>query len=191
MEKFERVCGELDPWQHNRYRKMTNNIKKLTVWTEKIIDDPYEMSNADSLKEAPIKLGPLYAEEEGYYVQRSMIRWLKEGDRNTRYFYVRATSRLKKNKIDRLKNPNGIWMNDTKDICNVIGDYFHNFFKTSAPSNAEINMSYIQKCVTQDVNNMLVKRFTDDEILEAFNQMDPRKDQGIDGISGIFFKENW
>ncbi|MBA0772299.1 hypothetical protein Gotri_007708 [Gossypium trilobum] len=31
-----------------------------------IIDDPYEMSNADSFKEAPIKLRPLYAEEEGY-----------------------------------------------------------------------------------------------------------------------------
>ncbi|KAA3461290.1 reverse transcriptase [Gossypium australe] len=38
---------------------------------------------------------------------------------------------------------------------------------------------------------MLVKRFMDEEILVAFNQMDPRKAPGIDGLSGIFFKENW
>ncbi|KAA3483649.1 reverse transcriptase [Gossypium australe] len=38
---------------------------------------------------------------------------------------------------------------------------------------------------------MLAKHFTDEEILEAFNQMDPHKALGIDDLSGIFFKENW
>ncbi|KAK5839684.1 hypothetical protein PVK06_008510 [Gossypium arboreum] len=32
---------------------------------------------------------------------------------------------------------------------------------------------------------------TDKEILEAFNQMNPRKMPEIDGLSGCFFKENW
>ncbi|KAG8499222.1 hypothetical protein CXB51_005747 [Gossypium anomalum] len=183
MEKFEMVCKELGPYQHNWYRKMTKNIQKLAAQTDKLIDGSYEMSNTDRLKEARFK--------GGYWTQRSRIRCLKEEDRNTHFFHVWATSRLKENKIDRLKDSNGIWMNDTKDICKVAGDYFHNLFKSSDLYNNEINMSYIQKCVTQDVNDMLAKRFTNEEILEAFNQMDLHKAPGIDGLSYIFFKENW
>ncbi|KAH1122345.1 hypothetical protein J1N35_005505 [Gossypium stocksii] len=38
---------------------------------------------------------------------------------------------------------------------------------------------------------MLERKIIDDEILEAFNQMDPHKAPGLDGLFGIFFKENW
>lgn len=31
----------------------------------------------------------------------------------------------------------------------------------------------------------------DNEILEAFNQIDPRNALGSDVLSGLFFKENW
>ncbi|PPD86334.1 hypothetical protein GOBAR_DD16728 [Gossypium barbadense] len=65
-----------------------SRICKLTEQIDRMIDGPLEMSNANSLKEARIKLGKLYAEEEGYCAQRSKIRWLKEGDRNTTIFHV-------------------------------------------------------------------------------------------------------
>ncbi|MBA0826247.1 hypothetical protein Goarm_011118 [Gossypium armourianum] len=35
------------------------------------------------------------------------------------------------------------------------------------------------------------REFTDNEINEAFSQMDPSKASGIDGLSGNFYKENW
>ncbi|KAA3473667.1 reverse transcriptase [Gossypium australe] len=117
-----------------------NNM--LVARIDKLIDGPYKESNADMLEISHIKLGYLYAEEESYLAQRSRIKWLKEEDRNTRFFHVRATSKLKKNKIERLKDSNGIW------------------------------------------------ETYDDEILEAFNQMDPCKALGIDCLLGIFFKEN-
>ncbi|KAG8474687.1 hypothetical protein CXB51_031142 [Gossypium anomalum] len=88
LEKFDRVREELGPWQYNRYSKMRNHICKLTEQIDRMTDGPLEMSNANSLKEARIKLGKLYAEEEGYWEQRSKIRWLKEGDRNATFFHV-------------------------------------------------------------------------------------------------------
>lgn len=44
--------------------------------------------------------------------------------------------------------------------------------------------------VTQDMNSNLAKHFTDEEIMVAFNKMDPCKAPGIDSLSSIFFKEN-
>lgn len=38
---------------------------------------------------------------------------------------------------------------------------------------------------------MLTRNFMDSEILDAFNQMDPRKALGVDAFLGSFFKENW
>ncbi|KAK8328028.1 hypothetical protein V6Z12_A11G223600 [Gossypium hirsutum] len=148
IEKLKKVHEELDPWQHGRYRRMKNSIRKLVARIKKLIDGLYEESNADMLKIARLKLGHLYAEEESYWAQRSRIKWLKEEDRNTCFFHVQATSRLKKNKIERLKDSNVIWVNDTNDICKVAWDYFHNLFKSEASSHDDFNLSYIQRSVT-------------------------------------------
>lgn len=49
----------------------------------------------------------------------------------------------------------------------------------------------MDKCITKDINNILTRNFIELKIIEAFNQMDPRKAPKIDGLSGCFFKENW
>jgi hypothetical protein len=42
-------------------------------------------------------------------LQCSRISWLKEGDRNTRFFDMQGKSRSRKNKIRKLKMEDGSW----------------------------------------------------------------------------------
>ncbi|KAK5777463.1 hypothetical protein PVK06_045430 [Gossypium arboreum] len=84
-----------------------------------IIDSPNYGDNVKRLRESQCKLDYLHAREERYWAQRSRVQWLKEGDGNTKYFYAKATGRLKKNSIKRIKDEIGNWVTDSKEICNT------------------------------------------------------------------------
>lgn len=47
--------------------------------------------------------------EETMWKQRSIIHWLRERDRNTRFFHVKASHRARRNKIDKFKDMHGQW----------------------------------------------------------------------------------
>lgn len=113
-------------------------------------------------------------------------KWLKEGDGNTRFFHVRATSRRKKNSIERLKDLNGCWKDKNTDICAIAREYFHNLFESTLSPYEVLNLDYIDNCISDDMNERLTKEFTDKEIVEAFNQMDPRKEPGLTVPRGDF-----
>ncbi|TYG70857.1 hypothetical protein ES288_D05G347900v1 [Gossypium darwinii] len=144
-------------------------VRSLEWKIDKVVDTSQRDHSAAVLKEASFRLSHLYAKEEKYWAQRSRIKWLKEGDRNTRYFHVRATSRFKKNNIAKLKDSNGRWVTETKDICNVAREYFSSLFRSNTSCYGNHDMSYIQ----------------------YIKQMDPRKAPGVNSLSGNFFKNNW
>ncbi|KAB1671561.1 hypothetical protein, partial [Gossypium barbadense] len=110
--KFD-VCWAGDEEAKNvicqKFGKMKSEMRKLEKQIESIIDSASRVDSGKKLKEARRRLDFLYAREESYWAQRSRSRWLREGDRNTRYFHAKATSRLKKNNIERIKDVEGNW----------------------------------------------------------------------------------
>ncbi|KAK5843371.1 hypothetical protein PVK06_005826 [Gossypium arboreum] len=98
--------------------------------------------------------------------------------------------RRKKNDINRLKDNNGYWVYNNSDKCHVARDYFIDLFQTSTNTVNNMDICFIPKCVSEEINKNLTKSFTNEEIFKAFNQMGPRNALGIDGLPEIFFKEN-
>ncbi|KAG8497199.1 hypothetical protein CXB51_008579 [Gossypium anomalum] len=180
MEKITNVGKKLGRWQYKKLKQMRNQIGTLQVKINRIIDG--QGSNYEAWKFARYR--------EKILGSKIRVNWLKEGDRNTRFFHVRATNRRKKN-IARLKDINGYWRENTVDICKAIREYFQLLFKSNLNSNRVLNLDYIERCISVEDNDKLLKDFTDSEIKEAFSQMDPRKAPRIDRLSGNFFRENW
>jgi len=68
-------------------------------------------SRAEARRTAAAMDEMLYREEM-MWLQRSHISWLREGDRNTKFFHQKAIWRSRKNRIKRLKAENGQWCDD-------------------------------------------------------------------------------
>ncbi|PPR90689.1 hypothetical protein GOBAR_AA29995 [Gossypium barbadense] len=113
------------------YRIMKSDMQKLEKNTDLIIDSASREDSGKTLKETRRRLDFLYAREESYWAQRFWSKWLKERDRNTRYFHAKATRRLKKNNIQRLKDIEGNWVTNSKDISQVAKGYFVRLFRSN------------------------------------------------------------
>lgn len=73
-----------------------NYIHHLIEWIDRLGDAPISKINIERIRVARMELDRLYFKDERYWAQRSTIMWLREGDRNTQFFHVRASHRKKK-----------------------------------------------------------------------------------------------
>lgn len=60
--------------------------------------------------------------------QKSRIKWLQAGDRNTKFFHLSTIIRRRRNKIERLKNEHGEWVEEASAIKDLVVRYFSTLF---------------------------------------------------------------
>jgi hypothetical protein len=76
------------------------------------------------------KLADVLAREETMERQRSRIAWLKEGDRNTNFFQVKARARNRANRIKVLRDEAGQEFTDQEDLERLACQFYQNLFTT-------------------------------------------------------------
>ncbi|KAH7865616.1 hypothetical protein Vadar_008962 [Vaccinium darrowii] len=108
--KIELAMGHLSKIQHN----LSKGYKADFLMEEKkILQD----------------LEDLWQKETMYWHQRSRIKWLQLGDRNSRFFHLSTIQRRQKNQIVRLKDGLGTWKENPREIAGIVNDYFGELFK--------------------------------------------------------------
>ncbi|KAK2652881.1 hypothetical protein Ddye_012737 [Dipteronia dyeriana] len=68
----------------------------------RVATDNIQPGSWNRIKEIETQLDDLLAYEEVYWKQRSRVEWLKEEDRNTRFFHMKAFDRKTRNRIQGL-----------------------------------------------------------------------------------------
>lgn len=80
----------------------------------------------------------LLLDEEIFWKRKSRADWLKEGDKNTKFFHFQASSRRRKNKIWGIENAQGEWTKENENIEKELCGYFVKLFATSSPTQAQM-----------------------------------------------------
>lgn len=151
--------------------------------------DHYE--NGDKIRMLEKHIDNILIDEKVYWKQRSKSNWRLEGDRNTKIFHAKATTRKQKNKIWGVLDEKGNWAEEAEVIERRFCDHFANFFTTINPSRQqrEAALENIIKRVTTKMNEELTIPITKEEIKEAIFQMCPTKAPGSDALPVEFFQK--
>ena len=127
--------------------------------------------------------------DEIMWQQHSKEHWMIFGDRNSKYFYTRASQWFRRNRIMELHNQEGLLVSGEGDLSEMVRDYYKNLFLSSRPMEVEEVVLSIKPVVTEDMNNCLIRPLSREEIECALNQMASLKAPGPDGMPPIFFPE--
>ncbi|KAL0001855.1 hypothetical protein SO802_015636 [Lithocarpus litseifolius] len=137
------------------------------------------------------EINEVMLQEEIMWNQRSRALWVKCGDRNTKFFHETASNRRRKNRIEGLCDNEGRWREDQGEVEGIILDYFKEIYSTNYPANFRISLGAIDRRVSDDMNDVLLKEFREEEVWSALKQMHPTKYPSPDGMSPIFFQKYW
>ena len=138
-----------------------------------------------------MKLKEWQTREELRLKQKSHELWLKEGDRNSKFFYASTLIRRRNNNISEIKLENGERIYGKEDIEKYFGDHFNELYSTLNPSFLADLENLIEPSIPAVENAKLLKIPLEEEIQRTIFEMNPLKALGPDGMPGLFFKNFW
>ncbi|KAL7227211.1 hypothetical protein ACSBR1_022135 [Camellia fascicularis] len=89
---------------------------------------PFSDDNLRTQLHVKVDLELLLAREEMFYHQRSRIRWLNFGDKNTNFFHASMIQRRQRNQILQLQTEDGTWLSSNTEINHHMHGFFTNLF---------------------------------------------------------------
>ena len=183
-----KVMSAFKSWSNTKVKNVCRELEKAR---KKLVE--LMQSNADriQIRQATDHMNEMLYREEMLWLQRSRVNWLKEGDRNTRFFHSRAVWRAKKNKITKLRDAEGTVQKSTTVLEDMATEYFEKVYTADPNLDPECVTRLIQEKVTEEMNAKLCADFNDEEIAQALFQIGPLKSPDPDGFPARFYQRNW
>jgi hypothetical protein len=116
------------------------------------------------------------------------VRYLAEGDANTKYFHMLARGRKRKNLITRLK-VGGVFVTDHDEMEKALHDHFSRVFGATVQLNEDIDLQELG-IIDHDLS-VLDQPVSKEEVWAAIRELPSDRAPGPDGFTGAFYKTSW
>ena len=127
--------------------------------------------------------------KDSMMVQRSRIKWLREGDANTKFFHNCVKGRASRNQVNAIL-VDGVWIQSPTEVRRVVVEYFTNHVSTERWERPRLDGVHFDH-VSQDDNEGLIAPFTGLEIEKVVQDSDGNKSPGPDEFNFAFMKAYW
>jgi hypothetical protein len=128
-------------------------------------------------------------QEDLKWRQRAKEAWLRDGNRNTKFFHACATQRRQRNSIEHIVDRLGRHCENQNSVEQAFVDYFNDIFTSSMPYDVDTCTDDIKSRLTDSMKEGLTATYTAEEVHRALMQMVPLKAPGPDGFSADFYQQ--
>uniref|UniRef100_A0A803Q6A7 Reverse transcriptase domain-containing protein n=1 Tax=Cannabis sativa TaxID=3483 RepID=A0A803Q6A7_CANSA len=178
-------------WNRTQFRKLDVAIKDLELELNTLQSLPAGARDWNQEREIRRVLNESLERKAIYWKQRARVSWLKEGDKCSKFFFLSAAIKGRRNAIESILNKDNVWISGRK----AIGCEFIEFFKgifAGDDNGAEYNCAHLfQERISPEDSVALVSCPTPDEVKRVLFAMSNHKAPGPDGMSVLFYKHYW
>ncbi|KAJ9536620.1 hypothetical protein OSB04_un000169 [Centaurea solstitialis] len=184
LRKLRGECGN--------FSKRVSTIKTELDEIQAACDnEPYNVELMEDLAHIQLAYQQARKDEEVYLAQRAKIKWLNEGDGNTRYFHNAVKERKGKNFIRSVCDLNGNYTYDN-GVEAVFVDHFHSILGTEdRMACPDLQHDLFESKLSLSEALHMIRPIQDSEIKDAIFSIGNDKAPGSDGFSSKFFKDAW
>ncbi|XP_016195052.1 uncharacterized protein LOC107636029 [Arachis ipaensis] len=129
--------------------------------------------------------------EEIMWMQKSRDIWVVEGDRNTKYYHTKTIIRRRRNRILKLMNSQGDWIEDQEELRQHVVEFFKCLYRHDNSLSPVLITTRSYPMLEEDIKRSFNLKPTEKEIQDALFGIGSFKAPGPDGFPALFFKENW
>jgi hypothetical protein len=192
-EKLKLIKGSLKEW-HQRHSQNMDGRCRMVKERMALLDIKGESSalkddEVVELHDLSENLHSLSRIQTSICWQQSRLRWLQEGDANTKFFNGIMSSRRRRNAIQMLQ-VNGVQIEGVQNIRATVFNHFSSHFRHIEVEQPRVdNLCFRQLSMTESGN--IIRPFTLEEVKQAIWDCDSYKSPGPDGVSFGFLKQFW
>eukprot|EP00253_Pinus_taeda_P019282 PITA_19282 len=147
---------------------------KTQELNQALIMDGFDRARNDQATKLHQDWENLCKQEEIFWRQKSRFQWLKEGERNTRFFHRSTMENRSHNRISTIKDSKGQLLNTHKDIEVVLVQHFRSITEETILDRAHFIRDFtkhIPKLVTREDNYNLNRPVNEDELSEVIKEI--------------------
>ncbi|XVF66220.1 hypothetical protein PTKIN_Ptkin10aG0018000 [Pterospermum kingtungense] len=177
-----------------RDKKSARQFKFEILWTKNEECGQIEEIQKNGMNEVEFKevvsltieLERVWQREEKWF-QRSRVKWLKYRDQNTSFFHQATEKRIRKNKVLSLKALDRSWADDEDALRCMFFNYYKQLFSTEGDRVWDGVLDAVPVLVSDDMNELLCKEVSEDEIYRAVFDIGALRAPGPDGFNKVFY----
>ena len=189
---FKELAKELRSWAARRIGLVREQLLMARAIILKLDQISEERALSDSETELRAKLKHkclgLSSLDRTIARQRARVRYLSDGDANTKYFHLLARGRRRRNIVTRLK-VGDTFTSDHDTMASAVHDHFMAVFGVSDSLDGVVDFE--QLGISQADLSHLEQPLTEEETWAVIQALPPDRAPGPDGFTGAFYKSAW
>ncbi|KAJ1381067.1 hypothetical protein SESBI_45509 [Sesbania bispinosa] len=153
LRKKKRICtNHLQRWPRRTLKRADEQIFTLKQQLQHIQDSQQGPDALDRMKDIRKEINSLWKQEEAFWGQRSRLKWIKHGDKNTKFFHAMTIQRRDRNRLVRIQKDNGSWVEGHEDLEREILLFFKGVYSQDQGLQIYECTQHIPKLVSTEMN---------------------------------------